>query len=68
MAKLTAAAILAIVRPAGAAPPLDLVMTAAAGVEGRYDPQAVGDGGASLGLWQINDIHGLSRALRLDPA
>jgi Transglycosylase SLT domain len=35
--------------------------------ESSGNPNAEGDGGTSLGLMQINDAHGLSRADRFDP-
>lgn len=35
--------------------------------ESSGDPNAVGDGGTSLGLMQLNDVHGLSREDRFDP-
>src|SRR5581483_4554894 len=73
---LTAAALLGLVQAHGAAPPLDRIMAAAALTEApaRDARGAVvgatrlarGDGGRSLGPWQIHDIHGLTAAQRTD--
>lgn len=50
----------------GASPALARIMGAAAMAEGGGDSEAVGDNGTSLGAFQVNDIHGLTRAQRLD--
>lgn len=34
--------------------------------ESKFNPWAIGDNGHSLGLWQINDVHGFSVEERFD--
>jgi len=43
------------------------IIAAATRRESGWDPSKVGDDGQSVGLFQINDVHGLTRAQRADP-
>ena len=67
MTQLNWAALYDLVAAHGARPGADLCAVAACDSESGRNPDAEGDGGASLGLWQIHDINGLSREARLDP-
>lgn len=67
MAILTAAELFALVQRHGASPGLDRVMVASALTESGGNTMAMGDGGRSRGLWQINDIHRLRAEDRHDP-
>ncbi|HLH22433.1 MAG TPA: NlpC/P60 family protein [Chloroflexota bacterium] len=74
MASLALAALYAIVRDVGAVAPVDTIMVAGARTEapapdGGVDPLAVGDGGHSIGIFQLHDQGrgaGLSVAQRQD--
>lgn len=64
---LNANELIALVQRHGAELELARIMAAAALAESGGDTGAVGDAGQSLGLWQINDIHGLPATQRHDP-
>lgn len=71
MTALSPAQLVALVRRHESDPVLVRIVAAAALAESGGDTEARGDvinlQPTSLGLWQINDIHGLSAAARLDP-
>jgi murein DD-endopeptidase MepM/ murein hydrolase activator NlpD len=62
--------IVQIAMDAGASPDLAAIMAASALVESSGRPDAVGDGGASVGLWQLHERGagaGMSREERMNP-